>query len=109
MRKKVIIIVLAVCGVAIGMFFNYGWLTSGETKEFVKDEYNNRRLVEYFNVDTNELKLELIENGDSRWIKHPNCCMEYVGHIPSNKIKFDRNDNNSLVVNGKAFMIEEEK
>ena len=106
MSKKIIIIVLVTCGVIIGMFFSSRLLTSSETKEFVKDEYNNRKLVEYFNVDTNELKLKLIEGDNSRWIKHPSCCMEYSGKVSSNEIKFDRNNNNLIVVNGKTFTLE---
>lgn len=105
-KKKIVSIILAICSVAIGMFWGNEWLIQSETKEFVKDEHNNRKLIEYFNVDTNELHLKLIEDGNSEWIKHPNCCMEYDGHILSNEIKFDRNDHNSLLVNGQVFPIE---
>jgi hypothetical protein len=65
-------------------------------------------LVEYFNADTNELRLVLIQNGVEKPIQHP------FGHVwnfneklNENTISFDQNDPKSLLVNGEKFTIKE--
>ena len=112
MLKKIIIIGLVTFGALVGLFIliflSYLWLTSGERQELLKDEYN-RKIIEYWDMDTNELKLKLFEYGKSYWIKHPACCMKYEGRISNNTIKFDRSTSNTLNVNGEAFTIEEVK
>lgn len=111
MIKKSITSSVVIGGVLIGLlgilFLGYLWVIFFESKKFLKDEFNNRKLIEYWDMDTNDLRLKLIEGGESRWIKHPECCMKYEGHILSNTIKFDRNKSDILIVNGKAFKIEE--
>ena len=108
MIKKSITVVLITCVVVIGIFFGYKQLKTYEIKQFIKDEYNNKKIIEYFNIDTNELRLKITEDNNFRWIKHPNCCTEYYEHIPTNTIKFDHVSENLLIVNGKTFVIEDE-
>ncbi len=112
MGKKVIVISLTlftVILIIIGLFFGHLWIiTNGDTHKFVKDEYDNKILIEYFNIDTNELRLEIKENGKSFWINHPECCMKVSSHIPSNDIKFSRDKDNVLIVNGEEFEITEQ-
>ncbi len=81
-------------------------LIQGENKEFIKDQYDDKTLVEFFNVDTNELRLQIRSKDDEKWIQHPVCCLPYEEHIPSNEILFDREKSDYLIVNGEPFKIE---
>lgn len=88
------------------VIFLVTWLYKTEHKECIKDEYDGRVLVEYYDIDTNIAKLEFIENGESKWIKHPNCCMEMSPLICGDEIKLDKGDENKIIVNGESFLIE---
>jgi len=92
--------------IALG-YFGLKWLTYLETNTRICDVYGNRQLIEYFNVHTNEFRLEIKENGRSRWIKHPICCFELNGRVPDNSIRFSRNKSDMLIVNGLEFAISE--
>jgi hypothetical protein len=81
-------------------------LIQGENKEFIKDQYDDKTLVEFFDVDTNELRLQIITEDDEQWIQHPVCCKTYEDHIPSNEILFDRENKDYLIVNGESFRIQ---
>lgn len=108
MKNPIRILIISVGIIAILSVALFFWLVQSENNTFIRDEYNGQILIEHFDTDTNDLRLELRENGQSRWIKHPICCVEYKGHIPDNKVLFDRKNQNMLIVNGQQFLIEDE-
>lgn len=106
--KKFSIIAVAI----LIMLILFGYLClkllyGGETQDRIADEYNGKKLVEYYDMDTNGFKLKLIENNSSTWIRHPACCMDLKnGRVFNDVIKFSREKNNMLIVNGEEFKIE---
>ena len=69
-------------------------------------ENKGRKIVEYFNSDTNDLRLFIVSNGNETEINHPLGLMDGVhDKINSNKIKFDPADSTYLLVNEKRFLI----
>ena len=87
----------------VGAYINLKW---GEDKEFIRDAYNDKQLVEYYHVDLNISRLSIITDGNKRWIKHPICCLPYYPSILDNEIVFDRSNSGFLLVNGESFKIE---
>ena len=72
----------------------------------VHDESGDRLLVEYFNIDTNELLLYIQENGRDVLIEHPyGRVSNYSENVDSNEMKLDRSDNRYIIVNGERFEI----
>lgn len=67
---------------------------------------DNKRLVEYFNADTNELRLFLIDAKSEIEIEHPfGQVQPYYDEVDANSIKFDTSATGYLSVNGQKFMI----
>jgi hypothetical protein len=72
----------------------------------ITDSRDGRELVEYFNIDTNELKLYIRQNGHDQLIEHPDGRVKtYHDKIDENTIKFNPADENTLLVNGEVFPI----
>ncbi len=72
----------------------------------IRDEKGERVLVEYFNLDTNELRLYLQQDGKDVLIEHPYGLMNnYSSNVNANDIKIDRSDERYLLVNGERFEI----
>lgn len=70
------------------------------------DEGDGKLLVEYFNADTNELRLYVQQNGNNVSIEHPyGRISNYSAKIDANEVKFDRSDSRYLIVNGEKFEI----
>jgi hypothetical protein len=73
----------------------------------ITDSREGKTLVEYFNIDTNELKLYIRQDGHDRLIEHPDGRVKtYHDKIDENTIKFNPADENTLVVNGEVFHID---
>jgi hypothetical protein len=84
---------------------NFYWLNYDMTCR-VRDSNNGRVLVEYFDLDTNELRLYLQQNGEETPIEHPfGVIQSYGGNIGENVIKFDPTSPENLLVNGENFKI----
>jgi hypothetical protein len=73
----------------------------------ITDSREGQTLVEYFNIDTNELKLYIRQNGNDRSIGHPDGRVKiYHDKIDENTIEFNPADENTLLVNGEVFPID---
>ena len=105
--KKILIgclsILFSMVVIAIG---SYIYLKSGENKAFVRDDHQNRELIEYYHVDLNTLQLAIKEDGRKKYIKHPACCLNYKIAILENELVFDRDDSGYILLNGESFKIE---
>lgn len=76
----------------------------------VLDVRGDKRLVEYFDVDTNELELYIQQDGKDIEIIHPYGRVgNYSDRIDSNSITFDNLDPKFVIVNGERFEIIERK
>lgn len=72
----------------------------------ITDNRDGKELVEYFDIDNNELKLYIRQNGHDRLIEHPNGRVKiYHDKVDDNAIKFNPADENTLLVNGEVFPI----
>lgn len=72
----------------------------------ITDKMGNKTLVEYFNQDTNNLELVILENGRVLWIEHPFGKVKlYKEKVDDNDIRFDRSRDGVLLVNGETFLI----
>lgn len=111
MKKKIVAAVL----VLIGCFSFFVWVVRRPDCSFfskfnpdvscrVVVSNEKREIVEFFNADTNEIRLYLTDGGKTTQIEHPFGKIEnYSPKIDSNKIEFDPNDDDFLIVNGKKF------
>lgn len=64
------------------------------------------KLIEYFDIDTNELSLFIYKNGEKTQIQHPKDRVKnFTPDLKKNSIKFSRQKVNVLVVNGEEFEI----
>lgn len=72
----------------------------------VLDIKDGKYLIEYFNSDTNEIRLYIQQNGKDLLIEHPYSKVKsYKEAINQNIIKFNPNDEGTLLVNGEIFPI----
>ena len=70
------------------------------------DVADERRLIESFNIDTNELRLFVTDSGRDIEILHPDGYVtHFEGKIDTNVVKFDPSDDDFLLVNGEKFRI----
>jgi len=71
------------------------------------DENADRgKLVEYFNLDTNELRLFIVTETSEIEIEHPkDKVVGFNEQIRRNTIKFDPTRNDELSVNGTSFTV----
>ncbi|CAN5599687.1 hypothetical protein BH10ACI1_BH10ACI1_00470 [soil metagenome] len=70
------------------------------------EKTDGTKLVEYFNRDTNKFRLILIDYGKEVEIEHPYGKIgNFSERIESNKIKFDLQNSQNLVVNDQNFAI----
>ncbi len=73
----------------------------------VDTKNDGTKLVEYFDLDTNKFRLVVVSDGREHEIKHPNGKVKiFHTKVNLNKIKFDLDDSNFLIVNDEKFMIE---
>ena len=71
------------------------------------DEKNGRtKLIEYFNADSNDLRLFLITSEQSVEIEHPYGKIDnFKNKVDSNQLLFDLANPQNLIVNGQKFVI----
>lgn len=63
-------------------------------------------IIEFFNIDTNEFRLEIVSNGTRRQLEHPvDKVANFNDEVKKNSIKFDPSDLNTLLVNGERFPV----
>lgn len=63
-------------------------------------------LIEYFDADTNELRLYLRQGGQYLQIEHPDGKVtNFKDALRDNQLKFDSRDDRTLLVNGESFPI----
>ncbi len=107
---RISVIVFAILLSAVSCDFRNGgcaFVANPDVKCRVLDRRASTELVEYFNVDTNDLRLFLKSDGESVEITHPfGKVTNFDPKIDSNVIKFDKNDSGFLIVNGERFQVE---
>jgi hypothetical protein len=80
------------------------------TCRVLSEKENGMKLLEYFDADTNQLKLFIISSTSKIEIQHPYGKVKtYHDKIELNKIYFDPDNSNFLIVNGERFEIKELK
>jgi hypothetical protein len=80
------------------------WLNFDVTCRVVDVRRDSTCLIEYFDADTNELRLYLRHGGKDLQIEHPDGKVKnFKNVISENEIKFNPRDARSLLVNGEVF------
>ena len=117
-RRRTMIIFLTICLTAIagGIAFMLGDSTRLRLLRYdlnpdilsrVTDKVSDRKLVEYFNRDTNQFELVIyFDNRQIVWIEHPyRKVKQFKEAVNDNEIKFHPTNGNLLIVNGEEFPI----
>jgi hypothetical protein len=114
MKKGILIVCFVAAGLVTVLLFlaNYGEgcsFSSNFNPEIachVHDEAEERVLIEYFDVDTNELRLYIQKEGVDTLIEHPyGKVSRFSPNLQANEIRLDRSDSRFLIVNGERFPI----
>lgn len=80
------------------------WLNYDVSCRVLDIRSDNTSLVEYFDADTNELRLYLRQDGKDVQIEHPyGKVKNFKAALGENQIKFNSRDERSLLVNGEEF------
>ena len=80
------------------------WLNFDVTCRVLDVRSDNTYLIEYFDSDTNELRLYLRQGGKDLQIEHPyGKVKNFKNALRENEIRFDPRDDRNLLVNGEAF------
>lgn len=116
-RKVIVVLVLIFLSISLlavttiwlrrqpGCSFGY-WLNPDVVCRIVDSRNDGKYLLEYFNSDTNEIRLYVQQNGKDLLIEHPYGKVRgYKEVIDQNIIKFNPNDEETLLVNGEIFPI----
>jgi hypothetical protein len=65
-----------------------------------------RQLIEYFDHDTNKLRMFIVAESEQYEIRHPDGHAQvFLDAIKENSISFDDTDENAMIVNGEKFPI----
>jgi hypothetical protein len=115
LSKKVLLTVLAVGILAVGASIwllrrpscpGAYWLNFDVTCRVLDVRSDSTSLIEYFDPDTNELRLYLRYNRKDLQIEHPSGKVNnFKDAIRENQLKFNPRDDRSLLVNGEVFPI----
>ena len=82
------------------------WLNPDVACQVLDVRRDGAYLVEYFNTDTNELRLYIQAGGREAEIEHPSVKVKtFNPSLQENKIAFNPQDQRMLLVNGEAFPI----
>jgi hypothetical protein len=80
------------------------WLNPDLTCRVLDTKQDGTYLLEYFNSDTNELRLYVQEHREDHEIEHPRGKVkDFKAVLSENQIKFNPDDDHTLVVNGEIF------
>lgn len=113
--KKVLLTTLAIGILAVGASIwslkrpscpGTYWLNFDVTCRVADVRSDTTHLIEYFNADTNELRLYLRHDGKYLQIEHPDGKVKnFKDALRENELKFNPRDDRSLLVNGEVFPI----
>jgi hypothetical protein len=82
------------------------WLNPDVVCRVVDVRSDGAYLVEYFNADTNDLRLYIQTTGQNSEIQHPSGRVKrFSPTLSENKMTFNPSDQRSLLVNGEPFPI----
>ncbi|MGH9959101.1 MAG: hypothetical protein ACREBC_18550 [Pyrinomonadaceae bacterium] len=82
------------------------WLNFDVTCRIADSRSDGKFLIEYFDPDTNELRLYLRDNHRDLQIEHPyGKVKNFKDVVSENDLKFNPRDGRSLLVNGEVFPI----
>ncbi len=82
------------------------WLNPDLTCRILDVKADGTYLLEYFNSDTNDLRLYLQQNRRDSQIEHPDGKVKNFSAVLSeNQIKFNPDNDRTLLVNGEVFPI----
>ena len=115
LSKKVVLTALTVAGLALGAILwrvtssscpDSNWFNFDVTCRVLDVRSDNTDLIEYFDPDTNELRLYLRHDEKYRQIEHPyGKVKNFKLAIRDNEIKFNPRDDRTVLVNGEIFPI----
>lgn len=82
------------------------WLNFEATCRVLDVSTDGTSLIEYFDPDTNELRLYLRHNRQDRQIEHPyGKVKNFKSALRENQLKFNTQDDRTLLVNGEIFPV----
>lgn len=82
------------------------WLNFDVTCRVADIRPDGTSLIEYFDADTNELRLYLRDREQDRQVEHPyGKVKNFNDAVRENELKFNPRDDGSLLVNGEVFPI----
>ena len=82
------------------------WLNPDVTCRVLDAKENGTYLIQYFNADTNELRLYVQRNRKDVQIEHPHGKVkDFKDVLSQNELRFNSRDDRSLLVNGEVFPI----
>ena len=114
-RKKLLFTVFAIAVLAVGASLwllrrsscpGAYWLNFEVTCRVADSRSDGTSLIEYFDPDTNELRLYLRNGRKDLQIEHPyGKVRNFKDAVSENELKFNPRDGQSLLVNGEVFPI----
>lgn len=114
LNKRVLLPALAIGILAVGASIwvlrrpscpSAGWLNFDVTCRVMDARSDGTYLIEYFDADTNELRLYLRHDGKDLQIEHPyGKVKNFKDAVRENQLKFNPRDKRSLLVNGEVFL-----
>src|SRR6266850_2336880 len=113
--KKGLLTALALAIVAVGASIwvlrrpncpGTSWLNFDVTCRVLDVRSDSTYLIEYFDSDTNELRLYLRHGGKDLQIEHPSGKVKnFKNALRENDLRFDPRNDRCLLVNGEAFTV----
>jgi len=114
-RKKILLIVFAIAVLAVAASLwllrrptcpGAYWWNFDATCRVADSRSDGTTLIEYFDPDTNELRLYLRDSRKDLQIEHPyGKVKNFKDAVSENDLKFNPREGGSLLVNGEVFPI----
>jgi hypothetical protein len=115
LRKRILFTVFAIGVLAVGASLwllrrpscpGAYWLNFDVTCRVADSRSDGTSLIEYFDPDTNELRLYLRDSRKDLQIEHPyGKVKNFKDAVSENELKFNPREGRSLLVNGEVFPI----
>lgn len=114
-NKKAILVAVTIAILGVGAsIWTFGkprcpgahWLNFDVTCRVTDVRSDSTYLIEYFDPDTNDLRLYIRQGGKDIQIEHPyGKVKNFKNTVRDNEIKFNPRDDRTLLVNGEPFAL----